>query len=90
MDVFVIIDGFLVVYALTVPFILCYFATHASETLQANDDVVYEGISWYHLPASLRKKVWMIIIQSQTPVSLNGFNIIQCTLTTFAEVSFVN
>lgn len=77
----------MVAYALGMPFILCYFATQASENVQSIGDSAFDDLSWFRLPTNLRRKIWMIILRSQSPVHFMGLKLIPCTLEMFTVVS---
>lgn len=82
-----LIDAFMIVFALLKPFILCYFATYVSHSCLTISDAVYHVITWYELPLSLRKGIGLIVLRSQSPAHFTGFKVIRCTLATFSAVS---
>lgn len=84
-----IVDVVCIGHVSAIPFILCFFATHATHEVLYIGDVAYTDLSWYQLPPNLRKRVWMIMLRSQSPVYFTGFKLIRCTLEVYSSVSMI-
>lgn len=85
-DAIAIIFSLLTIFcSLAWPFLLCLFATFATERIKSIDLTVYNG-DWLNYPPHLHKHIVLIIAQSRTNIGFNGFQIFDCDLETFAKV----
>lgn len=67
------------------PFIMCHYGTHATERIQSIDLAVYNA-DWLHYPPDAQKWIILIMVQSQTDICFNGFNLVGCNLQKFTKV----
>lgn len=77
-----------VLSSLTWPFLICFFATMATNCVASIGINAY-GLNWYDFPAKLQKYIIMIVLRSQQPAYFSGLNLIFCTIETFGNVSNV-
>lgn len=75
-----------VLSSLTWPFLICFFATMATNCVASIGINAY-GLNWYDFPAKLQKYIILIMLRSQHPPYFSGLNFIFCTIENFGNVS---
>ncbi|XP_055304812.1 odorant receptor 67a-like [Sitodiplosis mosellana] len=80
-------DILYIVSSLCWPYVFCRFATHVTDQMVSIGRIAYE-VNWYDSPVVWQKYLILIISRSQQKVYFTGFNLITCTLETFAKVTF--
>lgn len=74
-----------VLCSLTWPFLICYFATMATNCMASIGNNAYD-LNWYNLPTKLQKFIILIILRFKQPPHFTGLNLIQCKLENFGKV----
>lgn len=74
-----------VVSTLFWPFLLCHFATVATERINDIGYTAYD-CNWFDLPMDFRKCMILIILRSEETIQFTGLNLCSCTLETFGKV----
>lgn len=64
---------------------LCYYAHDASNKINLFAAKAYES-DWYQFTASEQRAIYMIMLYGQQEIRFTGFNIISCSMETFAMV----
>lgn len=85
-DLIVTVTSILTIFcALLWPFLLCHYGTFATERIRSLNRTVYNA-NWVDYPIDLRKHIILIIAQSQSDITFNGFGILSCNLEIFGKV----
>lgn len=66
-------------------YLLCKFATLATEYIASLGDFAYNS-NWYDYPPQLQKYMVLVIARSQEPIYFSGFSLVRCTLEVFGKV----
>lgn len=74
-----------IVCSLFWPFLICKFATEATDRVVATGFDAYD-CDWFDLPPKLQEHMVLIILRSQDPPKFTGLNIVYCTLAVYGKV----
>lgn len=69
-------------------YITCYNANNVTSKALSVAEITY-NIHWYKLPVKKQRFVQMMIRRAQKPFYLKGYDIVECSLSTFLKVNLI-
>ena len=75
-----------IVSSLAWPYLFCYCATYVSDRVVLVGATAYNS-NWYNYPTEWHKYILLVIVRSQESIALTGFNLVPCSLQSFAKVN---
>lgn len=67
-------------------FISCYYANNVTIKSFAAAEIAY-GMNWYVFPVKRQFLIMQMVQRAQKPFYLKGYDIVDCSLTTFRNVN---
>lgn len=69
-------------------YISCYYANNVTNNALSTAEIAY-NIHWYKLPWRKQHFVKLMIARAQKPFFLKGYDIVDCSLSTFLNVNLI-